>query len=121
MKLSKRTIILLLLKLKDAKNPGKKMWVRKIFQERSTKGEFNLLIRDLRLHDAELYFKYFRMNVIQHELLLSKVAPLTTKTSRFRECTDGFQCLHFALRYAHAQKQESKHNLRSSHFSSDFG
>ena len=44
----------------------KKMWVRKIFQERSTKGEFNLLIRDLRLHDAEYYFKYFRMNVIQY-------------------------------------------------------
>ena len=34
---------------------------------------------------------------------------------------DGFQCLYFALHNAHAQKLESKHNIRGSHFSSDFG
>ena len=45
------------------------MWVRRIFQERETKGEFYLLVLHLRLHDEEYFFKYFRMCVMQSRAL----------------------------------------------------
>ena len=52
-----------------------KMWVRRIFVERKRKGEFHQLIRNLKLHDSEYFFKYFRMNTTRYEELLKKVAP----------------------------------------------
>ena len=43
----------------------KKFWVRKIFALRKEKGEFDSLVREMRLHDREFFFKMFRMNPIQ--------------------------------------------------------
>ena len=31
------------------------MWVRKLFRERKTKGAFNLLIKDMELHDHDTF------------------------------------------------------------------
>ena len=62
------------------------MWVHKIFEERKAKGEFYLLVHDLRLYDAEYFFKYLRMSVVQYETLLSMVAPRLLKSSEKREC-----------------------------------
>ena len=56
--LSTRTKILLLLKRRLSRQERRKrMWVRKIFRERKQKGEFHLLIKELRLHDHEYFFK----------------------------------------------------------------
>ena len=100
MRFSRRTILLLLLKRKRNKESRRKrIWVRKLFQERYTKGEFNLLSHDLRLHDEEYFFKYFRMNVTQYELLLSKVAPFIRKTSKFREAIGPSERFCVTLRY----------------------
>ena len=61
-----KNVLLLILKKKLEKERKKKItrryWVRKIFDERKTKGEFHLLIKDLKLFDNEYVFKYFRMS-----------------------------------------------------------
>ena len=76
-KLSKRTKMLLLMRRRTiAKNKYKKrFWVRRIFQERKQKGEYHLLLQDLRLHDHEYFFKCFRMSPLKYEELLRLVAP----------------------------------------------
>ena len=39
----------------------RRFWIMKLFEERNQKGENQLLIRDLRQHDHEIFFRYFRM------------------------------------------------------------
>lgn len=75
------------------------MWVRKLFQERKRKGEFYLLVQDLRLYDEEYFFKYFRMSVMQYEELLSMVAPIIQKSSQKRECIGPNERLSLTMRY----------------------
>ena len=48
----------------------KRLWVRKIYAECLQKGEFHLLVQDLRLHEQEYFFKYFRMSPTTYEELL---------------------------------------------------
>ena len=55
--IKKKLTILKLLELKRKKR--KRFWVRKVYEERLEKGEFHLLVRDLRLHDHEYFFKRF--------------------------------------------------------------
>lgn len=45
------------------------------------KGEFYLLVQDLRLFDNELFFRYFRMNAAKYEELLAMIAPEIQKSS----------------------------------------
>ena len=54
-------------------------WVRKVYKDRLEKGEFQMLIRDLRLHDHEYFFACFRMSPSTFEELLSFVAPIIGK------------------------------------------
>ena len=75
------------------------MRVRRIFQERETKGEFYLLVLDLRLHDEEYFFKYFRMSAMQYEELLSMVAPKIQKSSEKRKCIGPSERVCVTLRY----------------------
>ena len=57
----------------------KRFWVRKVYEERKTKGEFNVLVRELILADHEYFFRLFRMSPSTFELLLSWIAPLIKK------------------------------------------
>ena len=59
------------------------MWVRKLFSERRTKGEFNILVKDLILIDHFYLFQMFRMNPSSFEDLLSLVAPSILMCSKF--------------------------------------
>ena len=63
----------------------KRFWVTKIFAIRKEKGEFNNLVREMRLHDQEFFIKMFRMSLIQLEELTRLVAPLIRKESSRRE------------------------------------
>ena len=74
------------------------MWVRKIFEECKNKGEFYLLVHDLRLYDKE-YFKYFCMSVLQYEELLSMVAPFIQKSPQKRECIGPNKRLCVTMQY----------------------
>jgi len=46
------------------------MWVRDIFKKREERGEFNILIKELKLHDQEYFFRSFRMKPATFALLL---------------------------------------------------
>ena len=63
----KISLLILIKRRRDRrKRKMKHEWVRKIFQERKTKGEFQLLVKDLHLFDSEYFFRNFRMaNSIQ--------------------------------------------------------
>ena len=67
--------------------------------DRKIKGEFHTLIQDLKLHDAEYFFKYFRMNTTQYENLLTMIAPRIQKSSMKRECIGPSERLCVTLRY----------------------
>ena len=78
-------MLLLLRQRKREKKNQRKMWVRKIYQERKQKGEFHLLINEMRLHDHELFFRYFRMSPTRYEHLLEQIGHVITKSSIKRE------------------------------------
>ena len=100
--LRRRTLLLLLLwRRQEARKRKKRVWVRKIFQDRKQKGEFHLLLRELKLYDHEYFFKYFRMSPTQYEHFLSLIAaPSITKSSLRRWETIGpSKRLAVTLRY----------------------
>ena len=63
----------------------RKIWVRKIYQQRKQKDEFHLLINEMLLHDHELFFQYFRMSPTRYEHLLEQMGHEITKSSVRRE------------------------------------
>ena len=99
--LQKKIILLFLLKRRRnvRKYSKKKFWVREIFKEREEKGEFQNLIRDLRLFDDTYFYKNFRMSTQRFELLLSWVAPFIYKSSKRRPSTSPAERLIITLRY----------------------
>ena len=83
--LKKKILILILIRRRQRQKKRKKaMWMRKLFSERPEKGLFNVLVKDLQLHDAEYFFKSFRMTPQTFELLLSWVGPKIMKSSMRR-------------------------------------
>ena len=102
--LLKKKILLQLLLLQTSTKPKKKnkkkCWVRKIYAERKEKGEFHLLVRDLKLHDHEYFFKCFRMSPENFEKLTSWCSPYLVKaTTRMREPISPSERLCVTLRY----------------------
>lgn len=78
----------------------KDFWVRNIFQERTSEGEYNLLVQDLRLFDHLYFFQCFRMTPTTYKKLLSWVGPLITrKSTRMREPIGASERLRVTLRY----------------------
>ena len=47
------------------KKKKRKYWVRKIYAERQAKGEYHLLVQDLKLHDQNYFFRCFRMSFLK--------------------------------------------------------
>ena len=83
-----------------SKKKQRKHWIRKLYEERDLKGEYRLLVRDLRLYDEEMFFRYFRMMPTTYEILLRLVAPVIKKKStKMREPIGVDQRLSVTLRY----------------------
>ena len=96
----KQKLALLILRRRQAKKrKSPEFWVRKIFQERSTKGEFHLLVKDMELFDHELFFSQFRMTPQKLEELLSWVGPLLVKKTETREPIEPRERLCVTLRF----------------------
>ena len=71
-----------------------------MYDEHLQKGEFHLLGRDLRLHDHEYLFKYFRMSPTVFEELLSIVSPIMLKQrAAMRHPISPSERLAVTLRY----------------------
>ena len=77
----------------------RKCWVRRFYEEREVKGEFNMMVKDLRLVDHELFGRYFRMTPQKYENLLNLVAPFLIKESKFRKPISPDERLSVTLRY----------------------
>ena len=81
--LIKQKIILQTLYLRriscKATKKKRKYWVRKINAERQTKGEYHLLVEDLKLHDQNCFFRCFRMSPENFVMLLSWIGPKIKK------------------------------------------
>ena len=65
----------------ETKKRKRKIWVRKLYEERKLKREYQLLIHDLQLHDHEIFFRYFRMLPETYQILLNLVADDIKKLS----------------------------------------
>ena len=84
----------------ETKNKKRRIWVRKLYEERNLKGEYQLLIQDLLLHDHEIFFRYFRMLPETYDILLKLVAAYIKKVStNMRESIGPDQRLAVTLRY----------------------
>ena len=99
--IKKKLILLQILHRRKQRSKSKKrFWVRKIYAERQQKGEFHLLVKDLRLHDQEYFFKYFRMSPSTFDELLSFIAPLIIKQRTvMRDPVGPAERLAVTLRY----------------------
>ena len=89
-KISARKLILcesirLHFKRKNNNIKRKRFWVRQIFMERHSKGEFHVLVKELKLFDHEFFFKQFRMTPEKLEKFLTMVAPRITRSLLCRE------------------------------------
>ena len=95
---NRRRQLLLLLLLCWRRRRQKRMWVRKIFQSRSKKGEFHALIAEMTLVDHESLKKYFHMTPQRFSQLLSFVGPFVKRqNTRLREAIPPDERL--ALKY----------------------
>lgn len=74
------------------------MWVRKILTERGWKGEYHLLVKELKLFIHEFFYKQFRMSPSRYEELLKLVGPLITKSAIRREVIPAGERLCITLR-----------------------
>ncbi len=94
-------MLLLVRRLKQRKPKSKrKYWVCKIYQDRREKGEYHLLVKELRIHDREYFFRCFRMSPILFEELLSKIAPhIVKEQTRLRDPISAGERLCVTLRY----------------------
>ena len=100
----KLSILSILLLHRQKRNRGivsrkKRMWIRKLFQERRSKGLYNVLVKDLMLFDHEYFFKAFKMSPTRFEELLSWIAPLISKSSKVRDVTGPSERLCITLWY----------------------
>ena len=67
--------------------------------ERLSKGEFGVLVKELKLFDHEFFFKQFRMTPEKLENLLTMVAPRIMRRSLRREAIGSRERLCVTLRY----------------------
>ena len=78
----------------------RKCWVRKIYQDRIEKGEYHLLVKELRIHDREYFFRCFQMSPTLFEELLAMITPCITKQpTQFRDPISPSERLCITLRY----------------------
>ena len=104
MGLTRRQIIVLLLlrrwqiqRSKEKEN--KRIWVRKLYAEQKEKGEYHLLMREIKLYDHVLFYQQFRMTLEKYEHLLQLVAPKILKSCVKRGAIQPGERLSVTLRY----------------------
>ena len=78
----------------------RRYWVRDIYLERETKGEYNLLVKQMKRYDHELFFKSFRMSPTTFEKLLCLVGPdIEKEATQMRNPISSSERLALTLRY----------------------
>jgi len=75
-----RKRILLLAIARRRQQHKHRLWVRDIYRDRETFGEYHHLYPQLR-EDEDKFFEYFRMSIATFDLLLSKISHRLQKRS----------------------------------------
>jgi hypothetical protein len=99
--LNRRRLLLLILlrwRLRREKY-NKRFWVRAIYKERKTRGEYYTLVWEAMLFDSEFFFRMFRMSPSQYEELLGFVRPKILRVNARREAISPGERLSVTLRY----------------------
>ena len=96
-KFSRRTLMMILLlqrkkQSEQRKKFQKKMWVRKIFAERKQKGEFHLLVHDLRLFDSEYFFSEAKKRLRNASVAIIETGKTITNENKFNLNFNCFYC-----------------------------
>ena len=104
MALTRRQILLLLIlrrkfRKKNLKFVQGRLWVCKIYEERKDKGEFHLLVREMKLFDHQYFYQQFQMSTAKFEELLNIFAPRIAKCSLQREPIGPSERLCCTLHY----------------------
>ncbi|XP_046849870.1 uncharacterized protein LOC124443422 [Xenia sp. Carnegie-2017] len=77
-----------------------RFWVRKLYEERRQKGEYELLVRDLQLYDHEMFFSYFGMLPSTFEVLLKLIgSDIKKNITKMRKPIGPSERLCVTLRY----------------------
>ena len=93
-------LILLLRRQKRARRQQRRMWVRKIFQSRPTKGEYHAPISEMRLGDHKSFYNFFDMTQQRFSHLPGLVGPaITRQDTTFRQVIPPDERLAITLRY----------------------
>ena len=71
---------------------------RPVFRKRHIYGEMNLM-REVYIHDLQLFYKSFRMNSHQFDYLLLHIGPQTSTKLQTKDSIDARQRLAMTLRY----------------------
>ena len=96
----RQLILLYAYRQRKAKSKRKQRWMGKMYEERNHKGEYSLLVHDLRLYDHEMFFRYFRMTPETFDILLRLTVPIIQKkVTKMREPISVDQRLLVILRY----------------------
>ena len=75
-------------------------WIRDIYRDREEKGEYHSLVKELKIHDRDYFFRCFRMTPTLFEELLEMVAPYITKQyTQLRDPISPSERLCVTLRY----------------------
>lgn len=97
LKVNLLSILLLRRRKKRNITMKKKMWMRRLFLDRRSKGLYTVLVKDLMLFDHEYFFKAFRMTPTIFEELLSWISPIIEKSSKIRDVTTPSERLCITL------------------------
>ena len=101
---NKRQQLLLLLILRSRlrqrnEKYKKSFWVRPLFKERVRKGEFHLLVNEMKLFDHEYFFRNVRMSPETFKLLFGWIAPFITKSEFCRPSSRPDERLSLTMAY----------------------
>ena len=71
----------------------KRFWLGQVLMERHSKGEFHVLVKQLKLFDHEFFFKHFHMTHENLRNLLTMVTPRILNSSLRRKAIGPMETL----------------------------
>jgi len=77
----------------------RRAWMRCLFQRRQSRGTCEVLLRELRDEDPELFRAYLRMDVATYDQLLELLGPHIVGCQRYRRPISIREKLSVTLRY----------------------
>ena len=77
----------------------RKVWVKRMFQRRQSKGSYSSLLRELRDEDPHSFRAYLRMDIDTFDYLLHLLIPHISGCERYRKPISAHERLAVTLRY----------------------